>query len=275
MAKVTLVQRIKYIFFWFYALIILYPIWFVFQSSFKDNNDLFLSPWAFPRVFRWQNYSDVFFKYGLKTNLFNSLTYAILSCMIAVLICAMASFVLTRMHWKLSKLIMGFFLLGVMVPIQSALVPLYILVNRMGLTNPRVNIISIFVAFSISTTIFILSSFMENLPHELEEAAVIDGCNIPMIFWKIILPLSKPAIATVTILNFLGSWNDLMFGLIFLNNEADKTLQLGIMRFQSNFGTNYGYALVGIMVAMIPSMLIYGILQDKMVKGMTTGALKG
>jgi raffinose/stachyose/melibiose transport system permease protein len=267
--------RNKYIFFSIYALIILYPIWFVLLSSFKDNNDLFSNPWGIPKVFFWQNYTEVLFKYDLKTNFFNSLTYSTIGCVVSLIVCAMAAFALTRMKWKLSKLTMVFFLLGLMVPIQSALVPLYILVTKLGFSTPRVNIVSIFVAFSIPTTIFILASFMRSIPRELEEAAVIDGCSIPKAFWNIILPMTKPAIATVTILNFLNIWNDLMFGLIFLNNEADKTLQLGIMRFQSNYGTRYGYALVGIIIAIVPSILIYAVLQDKLVKGMTAGAVKG
>lgn len=267
--------RFKYLIFSFHALLILFPIWFVVLSSFKDNQDLFNNPWGLPRIFIWQNYSEVLFKYNLKTNLCNSLTYATLGCILSLVICAMAAFALTRLKWKLSKLTLGFFLLGLMVPLQSALVPLYISVNQLGLNNPRLNVISIFVAFSIPTTIFILAGFMEGLPRELEEAAVIDGCSIPKAFWNIILPLTKPALATVTILNFLNIWNDLMFGLIFLSNEADKTLQLGIMRFQSNYGTRYGYALVGIVIAIVPSLLIYAILQDKLVKGMTAGAVKG
>jgi raffinose/stachyose/melibiose transport system permease protein len=265
----------KYIFFGLYMLIILYPIWFVVLSSFKDNTDLFSNPWGLPKVLLWRNYTEVLFKYDLITNFFNSLTYATVGSMISLVICAMASFALARMRWKLSKLTLGFFMLGLMVPIQSTLVPLYISVSQLNLNNPKFNIVSVFVAFSIPTTIFILTGFMASLPRELEEAAVIDGCSIPKAFWWIILPLTKPALATVTILNFLHIWNDLMYGLIFLNNEKDKTLQLGIMRFQSNFGSNYGYALVGIVVAIIPSILIYAILQDKLVKGMTAGAIKG
>lgn len=265
----------KYTFFGLYMLVVLYPIWFVLLSSFKDNQDLFTNPWGLPKVIVWQNYAEVLFKYHLLANFINSLIYATIGSLVSLLVCAMAAFALTRMKWKLSKLTMSFFLLGLMVPLQSAIVPLYITVSKLNLSSPKFNIISVFVAFSIPTTIFILAGFMEGLPHELEEAAVMDGCSIPKAFWKIVLPITKPALATITILNFLHIWNDLMLGLIFLNNEKDQTLQLGIMRFQSEFGTHYGYVLVGIVVAIIPSITVYAILQDKLVKGMTAGALKG
>ena len=267
MEKQSLPVRLKYIFFSLYTLIILYPIYFVVISSFKDNSDIFMNPWGLPKTFHWENYTEVFVKYDL--------IYAFIVCLVLIIICSMAGFAITRMKWKLSKLMMGFFLLGLMVPMQSALVPLYILVTRLGLKIPKLNVISIYVAFSIPTTIFIIANFMTGLPREMEEAAVIDGCSIPRAFWEIILPMTKPALATVTVSNFLMVWNDLMVGLIFLNNEADKTLQLGIIRFQSSYGIRYGYALVGIVAAIVPSIIIYAILQDKLVKGMTAGAVKG
>lgn len=275
MRKQFLQNVIKYLFLGIYAILILYPIFFILLSSFKDNQDIFTNPWGLPKVFNWLVYFEVWVKFDVQTYLFNSLYYASMGCLISMLVCTMAAYAISRLKWKLSKPVLGFFLLGLMVPIHAALVPLYVSVSKIGLKNPRITMVGIFVAFSIPTTIYILTGFLESIPRAMEESAVIDGCNIVRVFASIVVPLLKPALATITIFNFLSMWNDLLFGLVFINNEKQKTLQLGIMKFQGQFATRYSYLLAAIVITIIPSIAAYIILQDRIIKGMTAGAVKG
>ena len=273
--KSNIFLSLKYIFLSICAIVVLYPLFFLFISSVKSNDEIFLSPFNLPQSWDFSVYIDVWKNFDISKYFLNSLYYAVLSVLVSIVIGSMAAYALTRMKWRLSKLVMGLFLIGVMIPVHSELVPLYIGFNKFGMTNPKINLILIFVTFSLPTTIFILSGFIHGIPVEMEESAVIDGCSIFKLFWKIIFPLMKPAISTVTIFNFLGSWNDFVVSLIFIQNESDKTLQLGITRFQSAFATRYSYLLAAIIIAIIPSMTVYIIMQDKIISGITAGAVKG
>jgi raffinose/stachyose/melibiose transport system permease protein len=265
----------KYVFLSIYALMVLYPLFFLIISSLKSNDQLFSNPWGMPSNWSLGTYVQVWRQYEVGRYFFNSLYYALLSVAITIFICSMASYAIVRMKWKLSKVMLGFFLLGLMVPVHSTLVPLYITVSKLGLNYPRFTMIVIFVAFSIPFSVFVLSGFIQGIPKEMEESAVMDGCTLPRAFWKIIFPLLAPPLATITIFNFLGSWNDLIFSLIFINDEYFKPIQLGIMRFQGNFSTRYSFLLSAIVIAIIPTAAAYMFLQDRIVSGITAGAVKG
>jgi raffinose/stachyose/melibiose transport system permease protein len=186
----------------------------------------------------------------------------------------MAAYGIGRMKWKLSGLTLSLLLTGLMIPIHSILVPLYITVSKFHLPN-NVALLLIFIASTIPTSVFIIIGFLKGIPRTIEESAVIDGCSIPRVFISIICPMIKPAIATVTIFNFLAVWNDLMLSLIFLNEENTKTIQLGILRFQGAYFSDYRLLLSGIVVALIPSILVYLVMSEKLVNGVSAGAIKG
>jgi raffinose/stachyose/melibiose transport system permease protein len=133
----------------------------------------------------------------------------------------------------------------------------------------------VYVAFSLHITILILSGFITGIPREMEESAVMEGSSILKAFFTIIFPLMNPAIVTVVIFNFITVWNDFFAGLVFISLDKDKTLQLGIARFQGNFSTNYSYMLAAIVLVLLPSVVVYVTIQDRIIKGITTGALKG
>ncbi|MCD9023229.1 carbohydrate ABC transporter permease [Cohnella silvisoli] len=266
---------LKYVFLGVYALAILYPLFFLLISSLKDNDEIFSNPWGLPIKWGLNVYYQVWTQYEVGRYFFNSLYYSLLSVAITIFICSMASYAIVRMKWKLSKWTLGFFLLGLMVPVHSTLVPLYITASKLGLNYPRITMIVIFVAFAIPFSVFVLAGFIQGIPKEMEESGVIDGCSLPKAFWKIIFPLLAPPLATITIFNFLGSWNDLIFSLIFINDEYYKPIQLGIMRFQGNFSTRYSFLLSAIVIAIVPSVAAYMVLQDKIVSGITAGAVKG
>lgn len=268
-------KAIKYIFLSIYSIVIIYPLLFILMSSLKSNDEVFSTPFALPLTWNFRIYYDVWTKFNVKVYFFNSVYYATVSVVLCIVISCMAAYGLTRMKWKLKGATFGFILLGLMVPIHSEVVPLYIGLNKLGLKNPKITLIGIFVAFAIPTTVFIVSGFIQSLPIELEESAVIEGCGLIKAFFFIIVPLMKPVIATVIIFNFLGVWNDFFAGLIFISQESDKTLQLGIARFQGNFSTRYADLLAAINITIIPSVIVYSILQDQIISGLTAGAVKG
>jgi len=275
MNKNVILSKFKYIFLYIYSTIIIFPLLFILVSSLKDNEDIFINPWGLPKVYHWDTYLQLFKKYGMGIYFLNSLYYSILGCIISIIVCTAAAYAISRLKWKLSGITMGFLLLGLMIPAHSTIIPLFYLSSKIGLKNPKISLILIFVAFSIPTTVYILAGFMKSIPREMEESAVIDGSSIIGAFIKIITPLLKTPIATVTIFTFLGIWNDLLFSLVFINKETDKNVQLGIMKFLGSYGSRYGILLSAVVVSMLPAILVYIILQDKIVDGLTAGAVKG
>lgn len=271
----TFAKIIKYFFLILYSIMIIYPLLFIFMSSFKSNDEIFLKPFALPQVWDFKIYYEIWTKYDVRTYFFNSLYYAVVSVGICIIVSSMAAYALTRMKWKLRTPVFSLILLGLMVPIHSEIVPLYIVFTKLGLKDPRINMIGLFVAFSIPITIFLISGFIKSLPIALEEAAVIEGSGLVRSFFTIIVPLLKPVIATVVIFDFLTVWNDFFTSLIFINQDADKTLQLGISRFTGNYATKYGELLTAVMISVIPSTVVYMILQEKIISGLTAGAVKG
>jgi raffinose/stachyose/melibiose transport system permease protein len=266
---------LTYTFLAFYALAILYPLFFILMSSFKSGVEIFGSPWSLPSRWSLGVYWDLLAARGIARYLLNSLYYSLLSMVITVLASAMAAYALVRMNWRLKALAMAFILLGLMVPIHSELVPLYIILNRLGLRNPRITLLGVYTAFSIPISILILAGFLRSVPREMEEAAVIEGSSLLRAVFRVVFPLLQPALATVVILHFIGIWNDFFASLVFINLERDVTLQLGVARFQSSFGTNYPYMLSGLMLAILPSVLVYVLIQRRIIEGVTAGALKG
>ena len=163
-----------------------------------------------------------------------------------------------------------------MIPGHSTIIPLYLtLIPVIEAVGAKSTILIPYVAGTLPISVFIISSYMRSLPNSVEEAAIIDGCNIRQLFFRIIIPMSLPAVASVTIFNFLGVWNELMLALVFLTKNAEQTLPLALLRFSGRFGTQWSETLATVSIAVIPSILLYVILQEKLIKGMTAGSVKG
>jgi len=266
---------VKYIYLFIVVLTIVFPLLFVAMSSFKNNDEIFLTPFKFPSHILYQNYITVFNDiYHLHTYFFNSLIYAAFVCFAGALIDTMAAYAIGRMKWKLSKLVFALFLSGIMIPLHATLVPLYLVVSKFRLPS-QVALMLLFIAGTIPTSVFLIMGYLSNVPRAVEESAVIDGSTIPQMFFKIVIPMIKPAIATITIFNFMGVWNDLLLSLIFLTAEKFQTLQLGITRFKGAFYSNYGLMLAAIVLSAIPTIIVYLFMSDKIISGITAGAVKG
>ncbi|MCM3766089.1 carbohydrate ABC transporter permease [Neobacillus niacini] len=268
-------KSIIYLLLVIYALVNAYPIFWMFLNSFKGNVEISQNPFGFPIQWVFENYKIAWETAKLNTYFFNSLIVSFVSVAITVFLGALASYFLARFTFRSGKIMYSFFIFGLLIPIHATLVPLFLLMKNLGLLNTHVGLILPYIAFNLPITIFILVSFMKSFPTEIEESAVMDGCGVFRIFWSIILPMTKPALATVVILNFIHCWNEFSFALVLLNDESLKTLPLGLANFAGQYTTNYGAQMAGLSLAIIPTIIIYLLMEEHLVKGMTAGAVKG
>jgi raffinose/stachyose/melibiose transport system permease protein len=258
------------------AISVLYPLAWTVMSSIRNPQEFFLNPWGLPTSINFSVYKKVWNEFYVGRALLNSLTIASLTVILSLAFSLTASFAIARMRWRFSNVVLAFLLTGLMIPGHSTIIPLYLtlipVIEAVGAKNA---ILIPYVAGTLPISVFIISSYMRSLPNSVEEAAIIDGCNIRQLFFRIIIPMSLPAVASVTIFNFLGVWNELMLALVFLTKNAEQTLPLALLRFSGRFGTQWSETLATVSIAVIPSILLYVILQEKLIKGMTAGSVKG
>ncbi|AGC68682.1 putative ABC transporter permease protein ORF2 [Thermoclostridium stercorarium subsp. stercorarium DSM 8532] len=253
----------------------LYPLIWLILNSFKTNSQLFNDPWGITFSPVFGNYITAWTSGKIGTSFLNSVFVSASSMLITIIIASMAAFAITRLKWKLSGAVLDFFLLGVMIPIHSTLIPLFLMFNKIKLTNNYLSLILPYVAFALPTSIFILTGFMSTIPREVEEAFIIDGGSMAGVFWKIIFPLSKSPIATISIFNFVSMWNELMFALIFMSDQNKMTLPVCLTRFKGQYSTNWTVQLAAVVIMVIPSIAVYLLLSDRIIESMTVGAVKG
>jgi len=257
------------------SLAYLYPLLWLFFNSLKTDNELFNNPWSIISSMQFINYVTAWTSGKIGISFFNSVVVSLSSVGITIVISAMAAFALKRFKWKYSGLAMGIFLVGIMIPIHSTLIPLFLVFNRIGILDQYISLILPYVAFALPTSIFILGGFMASFPKEIEEAAVMDGCKMRTVFWRMIFPLSKSSLATISIFNFVAAWNELMFALIFISNPNKMTLPVSLTRFQGQYSTSWAIQLAAVVIMVIPSLIVYFFLNDKIIKSLTIGAVKG
>jgi raffinose/stachyose/melibiose transport system permease protein len=268
-------QPIIYISLIIFSLINLYPIAWMVMNSFKSEKEFSLNPFFLPETWRWENYIEAWQTANLGVYFFNSIFVAVLSVCLTVFIGALASYFLARFEFKMNKFVYVLFIFGLIIPIHATLVPMFILMQQLGLLNSRWTLLFPYIAFNLPITIFLLVSFMKAFSKEIEESAIMDGCGVFRIFWSIILPMSRPALATVTILNFINCWNEFSFALVLINDASLKTIPLGIANFAGQYNTNYTGQMAGLTMVILPTIIFYLFMEKNLVKGMTAGAVKG
>lgn len=254
----------------------MFPLFWLLEFSLKSNNEIYgENPLALPKVYRWNNYTEALFSGGLLRYFINSIFYTALTIVVAGILSAMTSYAISRLDFKLKGPTYTLFALGIMVPLQAALLPLFLILNHLKLLNTYFALIIPYIAFAIPMSVLILCGFYSTIPKDLEEAAYLDGCNIYGVFFRIILPIVKPALATVSIFTFLGTWNELMFANTFVNSPVFRTLPVGIMSFAGEHETNWGTIGAGMVIATIPTLIAYFFMSDQVQSSIVVGAVKG
>lgn len=258
------------------AFIQMYPLFWLLTFSLKSNQEIFgANPMALPQKFLISNYSTIMFEGNLVRYLFNSAFVTFVAIVGSTLVSAMAAYAIARMNWRMKDNVLTMFLMGLMIPMQATLLPLFIFLQKSNTYNTYWALILPYIGFAIPMAIYIFVGFFKTIPREMEESAFIDGAHIFQIFGKIMLPLIKPAMATVAIFTYLACWNELMFAITFISQEDLKTLTVGIMGMVGVYSTRWGELGAGLVVATLPTIIIYVSMSKQVEKSFTTGAVKG
>lgn len=258
-----------------FAIPILFPLIWMLYTSFKTNREISMNTWALPATLHFQNYLNAWETAKIGVYLFNSIYISTLAVILTLVISCAAAFVLAKFSFPFQKLIYSFFIVGMLIPLQSVLVPLFIQMRNLNLLNSPWSLILSYTAFGLPISVFILENFIRGLPDSVIEAAVMDGSSLTRVFFSLILPMARPALATVTILNFLNNWKEFSFSLIFINDDLKKTLPTGLYNFVGAYSSNYAELMAAVSIASLPIIALYLLLQEQVVQGMTAGAVKG
>ena len=259
-----------------WMLVNLFPVYWMFTFSLKNNEEIFGKNVAgLPQHWLWSNYTEAMKTGHMGRYFLNSGIVAVSTILITLAVALMATFALTRMIWKRRRTMNKLFMLGLTIPIHASIVPIYVTLSRMHLLNTRWALIIPYAAFSLAMAILVCTGFMNEIPRELDESACIDGCNVWGIFFRIIVPLMKPAVATVGIYTFLQCWNELMFANIFISKSALKTLPVGVQALSGQYTTAWGPIGAALVIATFPTLFMYIFLSRRIQESFIAGAIKG
>ena len=257
------------------VIIVIYPLLWLLFSSLKTQQELTFNTWGLPKAPQFSNFREAWGRSNMGRFMMNSVIVAALTVVFTNVSCIPLSFVLARFDFPFKRLLYFIIIAGMMIPINSAIIPLYIMVNGVGMMNNLFALALIYGAFRIPFSVFILEGFMSTIPRELEECAHIDGCSVFRIFWNIAVPISRDTVATVSILAVLSSWNELMVAMLLLSKQIVKTLPIGLMGFIGEYSAQYTQLCAGILIAIVPNIVFYVFAQERIQKGITAGAIKG
>jgi ABC-type glycerol-3-phosphate transport system permease component len=266
------------------------PVAWAALSAFKGHTDIALHPWGLPRQVSWANYQAAW-QGGMGTYLVNSAVITVLAVALVLVVSAPAAYAFARLRFRADALLLGLVISGLLVPVHAVLVPLYQwnpgtlalkwlvgLLPALGWVVARwgewVAVIGPYVAFGIPLTVLLLRAYFAGIPKELTDAAQIDGCGHLRTLSAVMLPVARPALATVAIFQASWIWNELVLAMVFINDPRQRTLTIGLMGFQGEHATDWGVVLAGVMMAVVPVLALYLAFQRHIIKGLTAGAVK-
>lgn len=257
-----------------YVILIVYPLFNMVISSFKTTKDIMQKPFALPVELDFSNYVYIWVDKGFGRYFLNSLLFTGAAMLFVVLFGSMAAYGISRYSFRGNTLVYMFFLSGIMLPLKAAIIPLFQIVKGLGVMDTPLSVILIFIAMGLPSTVFILSGFMKTIPVALEQAARIDGCSDLRIYSQIVMPITAPSIALVTIYNAVPIWNDFFFPMVFIQSDKFKTLPVGLSSFIGQHSTKWNLLFTGLSIAIVPMLLLYLFMSKYFIKGMTAGAVK-
>ena len=258
------------------AVIQLFPLIWLIDFSLGSSNEMFTNGLLIiPEKIRWDNYVKAFVDGNFLHYLRNSVLINTLAVLLVVIISIMAAYACQRMNWKLNGFVKTLLLLGMMIPIHATLLPNYKIYNMLHITDTIWALLIPYVAFSLPQGMFLMTGFIQSVPKELEEAAVMDGCGIYRIVFQIITPLLKPSIATVAIMTFLNNWNEFMIASTYLSTPTWKTLPFSVLEFTGEYSSNYAVQFAVMALTAAPAVIVYVLLNKHITKGVAMGAVKG
>jgi raffinose/stachyose/melibiose transport system permease protein len=279
-AQRSLVRFFQYLILIVVVVIMFTPLVILAFGSLKTTGEMYSRPYAIPNPPHWENLVMILTTPSFWRMMLNSVILMLSTTAGVVIVCGLAAFVFARLEFRAKTLFFNFFTLGLMFPITIAILPVYFVLRQMDdlgieLIDSLLGVILVQIAFNISGNVLILRGFFTAIPAELQDAAYIDGCNNFDFFWRIMLPLAKPALAAVAALTMIASWNDLLVPLVVLNSDELWTLPLGTMQFQGQYATDLALVSAFVALSAIPTIIFYLFAERQIVSGLTAGAVKG
>ncbi len=257
------------------AAVILVPIVLAYMNGLKPHAKVVSDPFSLPDPALWSNYTDILRSTTFWRQMGNSLLVMLATMLIVIAIGSAAAFVFARMPFRGREFLFTYYTLGLLFPITVAILPVYLLVRRIGLVDTLWGIILPQVAFLLPVTVLILRNYFVSVPQELEQAAYVDGASSVQFFWQILLPLVRPGLVAVAVLAMVFSWNNFFLPLVVLNTESRYTLPLGTMQFQGQYLSDWGRILAFVCISLTPTVIFYLLAERQLVAGLTAGSLKG
>lgn len=257
------------------ALTCLFPLFWMFRCSLMTNDTVFTNKALIPPVLNFGNYAQAWTEGSFGAYFLNSIIYTVSVVGGIVLISSLAAYAFSRLQFPGKNFFFYMFVAAMMIPLPGSFVPLYKLMNDLGLINTRIGYILCMINVGLSLSILLLKTFFDKMPPDLEDAARIDGCGRLGIWWNVALPLARPAIAVIVIFNSLNVWNEYILATLLLNDKALMPLQRGLMVFQGSHSVDYPLLMAGLTIAAVPIILVYLAMQKHIIKGLSSGAIVG
>ena len=275
MRRIKLNQILTYILLTIWSVIVLFPIWTLLVNSVKPQKEIFRDPFGFPKNFTLDGYKAAWSTGRFDLYFTNTLIVTIISLTLILLVGSMAAYALAKWKSRAADFLYIFFIAGLMIPIRLGTIDLVRLIKALNLQDTIWSLIPVYVAMGIPIATFVLTAFIKELPGEMFDAAKVDGASEWQIYSSIVLPLMRPALATVAIFNMIKIWNDFWFPLVFIRSEESRTVALGVSLLFGQYRTDWTRALSVLSMAAIPLLILYVLLSREFIKGLTAGAVKG
>ena len=259
-----------------FTVLAIYPIFWLVVQSFKTTQEYqTTSKLALPKLWFTGNYPYAWTMGKFGTLLFNSIFYTLTTVAAVVVLSLMAGFAFAKLKFKITPLLHGLFIIGILITLQSIMVPLFLMVNASGLYNTRLGVLIPYIGLGLPMGVYLCTEFVKSIPTELIESARIDGAGYLRIFGRIILPMCTAVAVTLGIITFTGTWNEFMLINILTSSDSIKSIPVGIARFSGALSTDYGKQFSGLTIGLIPILVFYGIFRKQITKGVAAGAVKG
>jgi raffinose/stachyose/melibiose transport system permease protein len=268
-------RTLLYVVAWIAAIATLVPILYAVLGGFRDTGQLSTNPVALPSPWVFSNYTGILKSSTFWHQVWNSTLIALVSTALTVPVAALAAFVFARFAFRGREVFYTIFTLGLLFPVAIAILPIFIMVRNLGLLDNPLGVALPQAAFGLPMTIIILRPFFHSIPSDLQDAAAIDGCGPFRFFVRILLPLSRPVLATVSVLAIVGSWNAFLLPLVVLTDSGGWTLPLGVTNYSQQYTTDTAKVLAFTTLSMVPALIFYAFAERQLIRGLTSGAVKG
>lgn len=265
----------KHIILLLWMIMVLFPIWTMIVNSFKEKRNIYQDPFGFPKVFTLDGYLSVMKDSNFLIYFRNSIFVTLVSLIVILFLGSLAAYALANWKNRFTKFVYIFFIAGLMIPIRLGTINIFQIIKSMGLFNTVFSLFPVYISMGLPIATFVLTEFIRDIPSELMEAGIIDGASKWRIYREIILPLIRPALATVAIFNLVPIWNDLWFPLIFITDESQKTVILGVSALFGQYQSDWTKILSVLTMASLPVLILYIFMSKQFIKGLTSGAVKG